>query len=193
MASPKNAKENSGVKPKEYAPPTGRRPSCTPTTNNKMMASANGGTLEKNSDPMKAPRSSQPPLNAASCSEQVADDPADQDRRKHDRETPGQRLRDQGVDRGWVLRERGAEIALEHIADIDEELLPQRLVEAELLHVVLVDLLQLFAPGAPTPGKLADDGVDRVARDEAREEEVQQQGDEEDHEGPCHFASEVFR
>ena len=30
-----------------------------------MMASANGGTLEKNSDPMKAPRSSQPPLNAA--------------------------------------------------------------------------------------------------------------------------------
>src|SRR4030095_13939749 len=67
MASPKNAKENSGVKPKEYAPPSGRRPSFAPTTNNKMMASANGGTLEKNSDPMNAPRSNQPPLNAATA------------------------------------------------------------------------------------------------------------------------------
>src|SRR4030095_16590853 len=67
MASPKNAKENSGVKPKEYAPPSGRMPSFAATTNNKMIASANGGTLEKNSDPMKAPRSSQPPLKAASA------------------------------------------------------------------------------------------------------------------------------
>lgn len=32
-----------------------------------MMASANGGTLEKNSEPTKAPRSNQPPLNAASA------------------------------------------------------------------------------------------------------------------------------
>ena len=55
-----------------------------------------------------------------------------------------------------------------------------------------VDLLQLFTPGAPTPGKPADDGVDRVARDEAREEEVQQQGHEEDHEGPGHLAAEYF-
>ena len=67
MASPKNAKENSGVKPKEYAPPTGRMPPLTATRNNRMMASAKGGTLEKNSDPMKAPRSSQPPLNAATA------------------------------------------------------------------------------------------------------------------------------
>ena len=59
-----------------------------------------------------------------------------------------------------------SQVALEHIADIDEELLPQWLVEAELLHVVLVDLLQLFSTG-PTHGKPADDGVDRVARDEA--------------------------
>src|SRR5688500_4912180 len=67
MASPKNAKENSGDKPKEYAPPTGRMPPFTATKNSRMMASANGGTLERNSDPMKAPRSSQPPLNAATA------------------------------------------------------------------------------------------------------------------------------
>src|SRR5215207_3366597 len=67
MASPKNASENSGDKPKEYAPPTGRMPPFTATRNNKMIASANGGTLDKNSDPMKAPRSSQPPLNAATA------------------------------------------------------------------------------------------------------------------------------
>ena len=60
----------------------------------------------------------------------------------------------------------------------------KRLVEAELVHVVLVDLLQLFTSRAATPGHLADDDVDRVARDEARQEEVQQQGHEEDHEGP---------
>jgi hypothetical protein len=32
-----------------------------------MMANANGGTLDRNSDPTKAPRSTQPPLNAATA------------------------------------------------------------------------------------------------------------------------------
>ena len=58
---------------------------------------------------------------------------------------------------------------------------------------MLVDLLQLFAPGAPTLGKLADDDVDRIARDEARQEEVEQQSHEEDHEGPGHLATDIFR
>jgi hypothetical protein len=51
----------------------------------------------------------------------------------------------------------------------------------------------LFTSGAPTLSKLADDSVNRIARDEARKEEVQQQGDDEDHEGPCHLASDVSR
>ena len=32
-----------------------------------MMPSANGGTLEKNSEPTNAPRSNQPPLKAATA------------------------------------------------------------------------------------------------------------------------------
>src|SRR5687768_7447097 len=140
MASPKNASENSGDKPKEYAPPTGRMPPFTATRNNKMIASANGGTLDKNSDPMKAPV--QPAaFERRHCAKQVANNPTDDDRRKHDRQTPGQRRLDQITHRRRIVRERSAEVALEHIADINQELLPQRLVEAELPRVLLVNLL----------------------------------------------------
>src|SRR3954462_7716198 len=66
-AAPNNVIDNSGVIPNEYAPPTGRTPICTPTTNSRMIANANGGTLEKKREPTKAPRSNQPPLNAATA------------------------------------------------------------------------------------------------------------------------------
>ena len=56
-----------------------------------------------------------------------------------------------------------------------------------------MDLLQLFSTGPTSHGDPADDGVDRVAGDEAREQEVQQQGHDENHKGPCELAADVSR
>ena len=81
----------------------------------------------------------------------------------------------------------------EHVADIDEELLPHRLVEAELLHVVRVDLLQLFTSGAPTASNwptMASTGLPGMRRGRRK---LSSRADDEDHEGPCHLASDVSR
>ena len=56
-----------------------------------------------------------------------------------------------------------------------------------------MNLFQLFSTGPPTHGKPADDCVDRVARDKTGEEEVQQQGHDEDHQGPGNLAANVSR
>ena len=65
MASAKKATDSSGVNPKEYAPLTGRMPSCTPTMNCSRIARQKYGMLDRNRVLTKAPRSNPPPLNAA--------------------------------------------------------------------------------------------------------------------------------
>ena len=89
---------------------------------------------------------------------------------------------DQGAERGefkrrrkdaadvlgdWPCRQdRFSEVALEHLADVDPKLLPQRLVEPHGDTRVLVDL---------GSGIVADDGQHRINRDDARDQERDQQ------------------
>jgi hypothetical protein len=61
---------------------------------------------------------------------------------------------------------------LEEVADEDQELLEERLIKPELTHVILIDLLGLFAAGPAASAHRCDDRVHRIARDESRQQEV---------------------
>ena len=123
----------------------------------------------------------------------VPDDPADDDRRQLERDAPGQRLSDQRVDRRRILRERRAEVSLQHVADVGQELLPHRLVESELSHVVLVDGLDRVSTRPTAPGHLGDESVDRIARDHSGQDEDDQHGRDEHDQVPADLAQEVAR
>ena len=63
-------------------------------------------------------------------------------------------------------QDRLAEIAVEHLADIDRKLMPERLVESHGDTRLLVDV---------GSGIVADDGQHRINRDDARDQERDQQ------------------
>ena len=96
------------------------------------------------------------------------------------------------TDAGYCA-ERRAEVALQHVADIDQELLATAACRARTPACSARRPAGARLPRSPTPGKLGDDSVDRIARDEAGEKEVHEQGHDEDDQVPADLAHEISR
>lgn len=120
----------------------------------------------------------------------VAKDPADDDGRELQGDGPVDRCADDIGDRARVLADRIAEIAVQGITHVDEELLGDGPVGAEQLCVLLVDGLDAgrVAHALRHPGN---DGRDRVAGHQARQGEVEDKGDDQGNEEPDDLAAEI--
>ena len=125
------------------------------------------------------PRRARPGLERA---ENVADDEGDQRRRRYESDRPGQALEDHVADPSGIVGDRIAEIEPAHIDEIDQVLLPERLVDAELGIVFLDHVLHAGVQIAAEGGHLHHLLRDGVLPADPRQEEIERRGEPDDQE-----------
>ena len=123
--------------------------------------------------------------------EQVAQQPADENRGQLQRNGPGNGAGDDVGNGARILAEGGAEIAADCVFHEDKELLVHRLVGAEFLLIALVDFLHGAGVGHAL-GQLAGDGGHRVGRHQPRQNEVQNHGNDKRDYKPQNLLAEIF-
>ncbi len=121
----------------------------------------------------------------------VAQDPAHEDGGQLQSDGPAHGGGNDLADPLGILAEGDAQIAAEQVLHINEELLGHGLVQTELLHVLLIGLLDDGRVGGAAH-QLAGDGGHRVGRHQPGQDKVEENGEHKGDEKPDDLFAEIL-